>query len=733
MPININNRLEEIILKHHIDRFHPCFKKRMQAIAYLTEYFMKIGEDSLLLVASCETDKEYMAEDFSLSNCLVLDYEFPDAQVVEQLRKEEKQIVVVSYYKRRELISCLEANGIKASSMYDELAVRGVILEGNYYDIFGEQYSDYLSRQDTFDYGKLDINSVFFYDRRCYEIAETPLIAEMYLTRMIFDCVYSKNFVLAQKYIQEYADRNFTNAVGMQQSWTEIQQLLNMIKEKLAERQTKDIVMFWLDQLEYGEDQDMPFLRSMSEKSMDFENAYTVTPYTNPTARTLFSGKYAVDDRSYNDTINTQSSFIRRIENRGYSFKFYTCLKKVDSSIKGSVVQNEYAPISQICWDMVTDMLEHDGPICAVIHEVFQTHSPYISFGLSGNQYSYKEIPGQKLELAESNLRKKQKKESRKYVDDVLKLYDDLLPQEIFKIYMSDHGLTAYGRWHTIFRIVQKEILPVKIKKVFSYVDFEKLIFNILEEDASLDSVVRSYAYIQDVDYYEKQYLKAVLSAENINLADVFGYKGVVTEREQYIRYNDGRTVYINRDSSGKRVTQEREEYLASLVTEYPKDLIREEKFKYTRNAYRTRENYYRRNGQREVKKRAIVKGLFNAIPAHRGVAVRGGGQHTIGMWAALDWPQRNKIAYIIDYNKECIASRLGVEVIGPDEIIEKKIDAIILSSLDYEDIWYQELKEQVKDVEIIKIYGSLKEQGIICNGSFYWEDICAEDAVWEE
>ena len=733
MPININNRLDEIILKHHIDRFHPRFKKRMKAIACLTEYFMRIGEDSLLLVASGETDKKYMAEDFSLFNCRVLDYEFPDAQAMEQLRKEEKQIVVVSYYKRRELVSCLEANGIRAISMYDELAIRGVILEGNYYDIFGEQYSDYLSRQDTFDYGKLDINSVFFYDRRCYEIAETQLIAEMYLTRMIFDCVYSKNFILAQKYIQEYADRNFTNAAGMQQSWTEIQQLLNVIKEKLAERQTKDIVMFWLDQLEYGEDRDMPFLRSMSEKSMDFENAYTVTSYTHPTARTLFSGKRTVDDRAYNDTIDRQSGFIRRIENRGYRFRFYTSLNKVDSSIKGTRVQNIYAPISQICWDMAADMLAHDEPICAVLHEIFQTHSPYISFGLSGSQYSYKEIPGQELELAENNLRKIQRKESRKYVDDVLKLYDHLLPQEAFKIYMSDHGFTTYGRWHTIFRIVQKELQPVKIKKVFSYVDFEKLIFNILDGEGSLDSVTRSYAYIQDVDYYEKEYLKAVLSREKINLAAVFGYKGVVTERDQYIRYNDGRTVYINRDSNGKRVTQEREEYLASLVTEYPKDLIREEKFKYTRNAYRTRENYYRRTGQREAKKREIVKGLFNAIPAHKIVAVRGGGEHTIGMWAALDWPQRNKIAYIIDCNKECTASRLGVEVIGPKEIIEKKIDVIILSSLDYEDIWYEELREQVKDVEIIKLYGFLKEQGMNCNGYFYCEDICAEDAVWEE
>ena len=101
MPININNHLEELILKHHIDRFHPRFKKRMQAIACLTEYFMEIGEDSLLLAASCETDKEYMAEDFSLSNCLVLDYEFPDAQVVEQIRKEEKQIVVCLLYTSR--------------------------------------------------------------------------------------------------------------------------------------------------------------------------------------------------------------------------------------------------------------------------------------------------------------------------------------------------------------------------------------------------------------------------------------------------------------------------------------------------------------------------------------------------------------------------------------------------------------------------------------------------------
>ena len=51
--------------------------------------------------------------------------------------------------------------------------------------------------------------------------------------------------------------------------------------------------------------------------SMDFMNAYTVTPYTHATAKTLFAHKYVVDDRSYKLKVDHESAFIQLIKDRG--------------------------------------------------------------------------------------------------------------------------------------------------------------------------------------------------------------------------------------------------------------------------------------------------------------------------------------------------------------------------------------------------------------------------------
>ena len=122
----------------------------------------------------------------------MLYYDQMTQEDMEEIKNGHKKAVVVSYYKRREIISFFHNHSIEADSIYDYLATKNLILEGNYYDVFGEKYFRFTNGSDTFDYREIDMNAMFFYDRRCYEVSQEEAMAEFYLARMIFDCVYTK-------------------------------------------------------------------------------------------------------------------------------------------------------------------------------------------------------------------------------------------------------------------------------------------------------------------------------------------------------------------------------------------------------------------------------------------------------------------------------------------------------------------------------------------------------------
>ena len=739
MKRNINDALEKIIEKYEIDRFHPRFSKKRKAVQCLKEYFSDYEDESLILIASCDTDSDYVEEDFSLKRARVFQFDELDPNSFHDIKNSGNVVVIVSYYKRREIKSLLSVYGINAVSIYDYLFTRGIQLEGNYYDIFSEEYDGCFSEAKTINYKEIDMNGIFFYDRRCYEIAQDEAVAEMYLARMIFDCIYVKDFMLTRQYIEEYIAKKFTYAERYCQCLSEIEGLLEKIKTALAERNKDDVIIFWLDELEHGDDKEMPFLRSLSDNSIDFENAYTVTPYTHSTAKVLMTGRYTVDDKGYQQIVDRNCSFIKQIENRGYSFKFYTFLREVDRTVKGKCIYNGngHATLSEMCWNVLCDLVDNSAPICSIIHEVVHTHPPYISFGLTQSLYAYIEVPWRIPDTNEMKIRQIQNVESCVYTDKVLKFYNEIIPSQTLKIFMSDHGHSVLDRWHTIFRIVQKDIRTLKIKKIFSYINFEKLVLMLVDnkKEIDFDAILTDYAYIQDIDVYNKKYLKIILNSNIKLLTKQFflGYKGIITETDQYIRYNDGSVQYMNRNASGKKLTKERELYLSSLVSEYPKNLIEDNKFKYSRYVYQTFSNYYRRNGMYENKKRYLVKKLFDDFSEQDVVAIRGGGLHTLGMWFALDWEQREKIRYIIDKNKECQASLLGVEIISPELLSQKKIDQIVISSFDYEKDWYEELKNIVEGIKIIGLYKYLGDCGIWCDRSYYHEEITYEDVAWEQ
>ena len=634
-------------------------------------------------------------------------------------------------------MSQLNNAGIPAISIYDYLATRGLLLEGNYYDVFGEEYHIQKEGKPSFDYINLDMNSIFFYDRRNYEIAEKKIYQEMYLAKMIFDCVYIKDWKLVKKYVEEYSEHEFSYCSEYQHFYHEVERLLDDIKSALKARNQDDIIIFWLDALEYGEDKDMPFLRSLSDKSVDFVNAYTVTPYTHSTAKTLFSHKCVADDRAYKLNIDKEGLFIKMIEEQGYHFHFYTKLAQMQDSLKGRLYQNVYTPFAEVCWNMIHDILKSKEKMCAVCHEILQTHAPFVSYGLSGKEYVYVQEASTILSEHERRVRNEQILESRKYTDDVLCMYSALLPDNVYKIYMSDHGHTELDKYHTIFRIVQKDIVPERIEGIFSYINFDRLICKLMQNKNDYTDIIDEYAQIQDVDYYNKSYIQLyfqrLLQNPSLSLDWCFGYKGVVTRQHTYIKYNDGRERYYNNEFQAKPLMEEDISYLRAFCTEYPSDIINDEKFKYSRNIYATVRNYWKRNGEWERKKLQEIMALFDTIPNTGHIAIRGGGYHTWELWFALKQKQQEKIAYIIDSDKQCMAARLGLKVINMNDIEQNDIDMILVSSFKYESEWVEELKDSIRHIPVIGLYDYLKESGIECKAEFYKKEYIEEDIVWEE
>ena len=732
--MDINEQFEALVLKYGIDRVYPRFKTRIQARNIIQSLTREYCHKRWILVSDTETDIFYFCTDAGVDQDSVKCYIRGNGQIdfseLKNSLQEEDAVFVVSFYNRGLLMNQLYNCGIIAINIYDYFMSHGLLLNEIYYDIFNEKYKDvkFGRRNDNFDFRDLDIGSIFFYDRRGYECAQTRKCQEFYLARMIFDCAYAKDIEQMNRLIQQYVREQFQDYEQYSTFSEEVSILVRTISENVAKRQQKDVVMFWLDALEYGDDQTMPWLSAQSKRGLEFERAYTVTPYTRATACTLLNGKFNVDDKMFNLKIDDSCSLISNMQQRGYQVKFYTMLNNVAGTIKGGLFQNYYTPLSQICWHFLCDLLKSDKPVFAILHEVFQTHLPCISMGLTGKEYKCP-IEGEDGIV----VGKDQIEESKQWVDRVLRFYAAMLNDCVYKIYMSDHGNTYLGKFHTIFRVVQEDILPQKINRFFSYISFGKLVEKLLDGDSDYEDILSDYVKVQDTEYYYGKFLKYMIKHHPEQSFIYFGYEGIVTKEGYYLRYNDGREEYYGHKRS-EPLTEDWLDRVRSLCPSYPSDIIQDEKFKYSRNLYATLERYLARNQKFEDEKIQNISAIFNEIPENAVIALRGGGIHTYRLWLILPWDVKRRIAFVVDRDPDCIVStRLGVPAVPIAEINAQGISHIVVSSFEYEKEWLEELHGIEGKFKAIGLYQALAERGVDCKRAFYYKEYSKEDCVWNE
>lgn len=448
--IDINEKLNGIIFKYQLDKYYPHYKNMCEADKILGNIIKEIkhnrkkavfvGDDKAGIEWIRNISSDYGDIDFCLYNRM--DKE-PDKSKSFDWEKYD-EIYLISFYGAEYVERWFRLHDVQYKWIYDIFEQEGIFLQReffafgkeNLYSIIDPEKQSHSDKQCF----RESIQGQLYCQENKYYAASDQKAKRIALEKCLFLTLYMKNFIEVHKYISLLAEED----AKYKDIWDEIQDLLKGIKENMSKRKEKDIVVYWLDAISYGDEKNMPYLKNIMSKSVVFENAYTHVPYTHSALRAMFLGKREIDDLVYHvsECTRENSPVIRMLEEHGYNLKIIS-----DYFYDYFPVQYRcrhfytdiFAPFSMKLWDMFAEILLGEQKALWVLHEM-DSHVPYLINHISDR--NYKQI-GSRYGRA------------REEVDSQLAFYEPLMNQDSFRIYMSDHGTGSpvQRRVHILFNV----------------------------------------------------------------------------------------------------------------------------------------------------------------------------------------------------------------------------------------------------------------------------------------
>lgn len=721
--MDINKRLNEVILKYQLDRGYPRFRKKLLGEEKLSIWASEIEAAQILCVGEDQEDINYFSHLFYICGKTFSYVLF--SQIKEEEVGNYDQVVVISKIVGDEKIRWCAQCGKPVTFLYDYLEWQGIYCEDELYKIIEADHSGRLI--DDFP-GKKGYREAilfeFYVQREKLGMAGDIPYQMLCARKLFFLSLYMRNFVQAEKYQGLLSDMGDLSVVD---AWQDIQDLLTEIRDKLHDRKQSDIVMIWMDAVSYGTGDDMPYLQEQIKKGICFENAFTVTPRTNPTAQTMFLEKKLVDDSLYlqKEIREMDSPVFMDLKKHGYTCRIISGYMSIfERKLRSPNYHVLYAPCSEIFWDMLYDLLCSERPAFLLAHALTEGHAPHLTaqMGATDLMIGPDRIHHGHLEL-----------------DEQMAYYMGFLGKNVTKIFMSDHGQHLIKeQFHTYFVVTGERFRHRMANELFSYVDFSKLLHEILEGDTLERPLFdREYVEVQMIDHYNFKIIQDIIKNKEKGLEYFFGYCGVITKTHLYLKYFIGKEFLVKRDDIDREphILFKRNDicdasmlpYFRKMIGDKRVDVGQNEKFRYTRYLYRLYENSI----QKRKKVSAIVNRAFAMYP-DRSVALRMGGDHSERLYGALTVENQKKVGYIIDADPDCRCKRLALPVISVTEMGGKGIQAVVLSSFDHLEELRQEAQIYPKEIAVMDIYHSLEMAGIHCVTSFYADPNYITDEIYD-
>lgn len=737
---DINEELNQIISKYHLDQYYPHYRNMIDAQKVLRDIVQEIqqnkkkaifvGYDKSGIAFIRNISRDYMDIHFLIYNRndkVLEDLELTDWNVYDE-------VYLISYYGAEYVERWFRLHHIRYEWIYDIFERQGFYLQREFFAFGKEDLYQLIETNELSVHTRHGWTESLLCELYCqqskYNSAKNRTTRRIALEKCLFLTIYLKDFVKTHEYISILTQED----IKFKYLWEELQTLLDDVRMAVRERTQKDIILYWLDAIPYGDERNMPYLQRYKEAGIEFENAHTYITNTNPTLRAMFLGQKDIDNRAYLITQITRknSPVIRNLEEQGYHIRIlsgYFSDKFPYEYLSEHFYIDWYHPCSMILWDMISDMLVQETKTLYLTHAL-DAHAPYLNSNI--NDANYRD-------------RRERYRLARLKVDEQLEFYDSFISKDVRRIFMSDHGqadvVQLYKGYHVLFNIYSNGLRPRKIKDFFTLLDFDKVLRQILVGNEIREAeFTREYVEIGRMDRYSRRQIEKIMRDQKGISTTCFGYTGIIDKEYIYMRFKTGKEWLQKRENmpqcnplmvydcaadvcEPKMLSKYR-----LLAGGYFKEIDEDEQFKYVRYLYDVHDNILKHN---DMKRRAdIINGMLTEYP-ESSIGIRLGGYHSAMVYYILSEENRKRIWGFIDNSEECLCSKLHLPIIGSESIEklrEAGIQAVLLSSYINLDALRREADEWYGELTVLDMYECLNKNGIRCKDNFWVIEGTADD-----
>lgn len=403
----------------------------------------------------------------------------------------------------------------------------------------------------------------------------------------------AKDFVMLKNFLEKYAEE-YSFVRSAREKWYEFDAL---IKQLVEQRDQRDIVMYLLDAVPYKWKKYFKKLSALEKGGVSFRQAYSCTPYTDQTLRTIFSGIMPLTDweKSLEKIGYENSALIQYLKEQNY----IVCRIGEDTPIcarrciedEFSIATSVGVSCNLVLWKILCKLLQSEGPCFLLAHIVEETHPPMLCAELERLRDVYTvDDPLEQFKI------------SANYVDQRVSYYHGIINNKHkTQIIMSDHGehiTNQFPIWywsqyklHAVCFVTGNDIQPRQEERLFSYQKFTELIKWIVEPEKNhYEDCLSEYALFQDTDIYSEELISRFINnhkkverslAYRGALDGVYKYAINRSGREFFYKIVDDKDVEIEEQEAAERLKR-----LRNLAgTDFP-DLSVCEKFKYVPKLY---------------------------------------------------------------------------------------------------------------------------------------------------
>lgn len=588
------DKLEKILISYNVYQYNSKTRRNSEGIAALNELLDSYAEEEVYIIAPGTQESRTFWQILSATNKKKvkringgseLSDSIKDRLFIRRKAGNSVRCIIDVFnnkwywaFLKKSFLSII--NRCRVINICSFLHSRGYVLEGAWFQEFRPViYSDVC------------VDCEIYLKARGGDEEKTSI------QRLIGDYFAIRDFKNAKKWIDALAElcgEEDPETLKYKKLWKEVECFLSELKSNIQGK--KHMVLNWVDTLRFDELHSMRHLENRMRLGVFFEKMYTPTPFTNPTLRTMFMGKYLLDDKTYETQYDdlTKEKLMQYLDQYGY--KLISC----STVFRGKVFHNEdswlcdsffpirsHVPSTMIQFEAVCRLAEEEKCFM-IIHNICETHGPWL------NPIDGKEIIEGIDFTDEKDVEKKMKQvlRSHQYLDEQLEYYGEFYKDTDYNIYMSDHGflrgeqpLCVEGLHHVVFSVCGKNVKRRSISSLNSLIAFSELMKKcMMNRTDELECVYeKDYVLIQREDVYSP----SIISWIEEYHAEIYRHlqcRGVITMEDAYLQFACGERFYLRNDMEGNLIEasqyQNRIAYLKDLAGDNFIDIRQGDRYK---------------------------------------------------------------------------------------------------------------------------------------------------------